>query len=248
MTILNMEFIKDRRRAMIQFANWTTGLWFAASLFPRNAIAKENKEHQEGVVKLPPPRSEGTVSVEQAINQRRTVRKFASRPLDVNQLSQLFWAAQGITGKKGFKRAAPSAGALYPMDLYAVVGRNSVAQMEAGVYHYKPKGHVLSLVAKTDLRETAARAALRQMWIARAPISMVITTELKRITIKYKNRGAIYAMIEAGHMGQNLFLQAEALGLKAGIVGAFHNKKMIEALRIPLSHEPVLVMPIGYQA
>ena len=199
-------------------------------------------------MKLPPPRTEGTVSVEQAINQRRTVRKFSSRPLDVNQLSQLLWATQGITGKNGFKRAAPSAGALYPSDLYVVVGQNSVAQMEAGVYHYEPKGHVLSLVAKSDLRVVVARAALSQMWIVRAPLSMVITAEFKRITVKYKRRGGIYAVIEAGHMGQNLFLQAEALGLKAGIVGAFHDKKLIEAIRIPPSHEPLLIMPVGYQA
>ena len=199
-------------------------------------------------MKLPLPSAKGTVSVEQAINQRRTVRKFASRPLDVHQLSQLVWSAQGITEKNGFKRATPSAGALYPMDIYVVVGHNSVAQMEAGVYQYDPKGHMLSLVVKSDLRELVARAALSQMWIARAPLSVVITAEFKRITVKYKKRGVIYAVIEAGHMGQNLFLQAEALGLKAGIVGAFHEKELIEAIRIPPSHEPLLVMPIGYQA
>ena len=197
-------------------------------------------------MKLPLPLTQGTVSVEQAINQRRTVRKFASRPLDVHQVSQLLWSAQGITEKNGIKRAAPSAGALYPTNIYVVAGHNSVAHMEAGVYQYEPKGHVLSLVVKSDLREVVARAALSQMWIARAPLSIVITAEFKRITVKYKKRGVIYAVIEAGHMGQNLFLQAEALGLKAGIVGAFYEKKLIEAIRIPPSHEPLLIMPIGY--
>jgi len=197
-------------------------------------------------VKLPPPITKGTVSVEQAITQRRTVRKFASRPLDVHQVSQLLWSAQGITEKNGFKRAAPSAGALYPMDIYVVAGHNSVARGEAGVYQYEPKGHVLSLVVKSDLREVVARAALSQLWIARAPLSMVITAEFKRITRKYKKRGVIYAMIEAGHMGQNLFLQAEALGLKAGIVGAFHDEKLVEAMKLTTGHRPVLIMPVGY--
>jgi SagB-type dehydrogenase family enzyme len=243
-----MEFIKERRKVMVQWANWAGAFWLTASLFPRLALGRQTKEYQEGVVKLPPPRTEGTLSVEKAINQRRTVRKFASQPLEMNHLSQLLWAAQGITGKQGIKRSAPSAGALYPMDLYAVVGRDSVAQLETGVYHYEPRGHMLSLVAKSDSREGIARAALSQMWIARAPLSMIITAEFKRITGKYKKRGVMYALIEAGHVGQNLFLQAEVLGLKAGIVGAFYEKKLIDAVTIPPAHEPLLIMPIGYQA
>ena len=171
-----------------------------------------------------------------------------SQALDLNQLSQLLWAAHGITENKGFKRAAPSAGALYPMDVYVVVGQNSVAQIEAGVYHYEPIGHFLSLIAKSDLRDVVARASLSQMWMAKAPLSLIITGEYKRVTVKYGERGVRYAMIEAGHMGQNLFLQAEALGFKAGIVGAFHDKELIEVMNIPPSHQPLLIMPIGYQA
>ena len=243
-----MDFIKERRMAMIQFVNWVAGFGIATASSLRNAVGRENEEYREGVMKLPLPRMDGTLSVEQAIRQRRTVRKFISRPLDVNHLSQLFWAAQGITDKKGFKRAAPSAGALYPVDLYAVVGEDRVAQLEAGVYHYEPKGHRLSVVVHADVREAVARAALSQMWIARAPLSMVITAEFKRITGKYKKRGGMYALIEAGHVGQNLFLQAEALGLKAGIVGAFYGKKVVEAARISPSHEPLLIMPIGHPA
>jgi SagB-type dehydrogenase family enzyme len=243
-----MKSINERRRVIVQLINWTAAFWFVSPLFSRIAVGKENSIAQEGVMKLPPPSVNGTVSLEQAINQRRTVRKFASRPLEVHQVSQLLWSAQGITEENGFKRAAPSAGALYPMDIYVVVGHNSVAQMEAGIYQYDPKGHVLSLVVKSDLREVVARAAFSQMWIARAPLSMVVTAEFKRVTVKYKKRGVIYAVIEAGHMGQNLFLQAEALGLKAGIVGAFHEKKLIEALKLSAGHNPVLIMPMGYQA
>jgi SagB-type dehydrogenase family enzyme len=84
------------------------------------------------------------------------------------------------------------------------------------------------------------------MWMAQAPLNIVITAEYSRITVKYKERGIRYAMIEAGHIAQNLFLQAEALGLKAAIVGAFHDNELIEILKIPRSHEPLLIMPIGY--
>jgi SagB-type dehydrogenase family enzyme len=134
------------------------------------------------------------------------------------------------------------------MDVYVVVGQNSVAQIEAGIFHYEPEGHFLSLVAKSDLREVVARASLAQMWMAKAPLNFIITAEYKRASVKYGERGVRYAMVEAGHIGQNLFLQAEALGLKAGIVGAFHDEKLIRVMNIPPSHEPLLIMPIGYQA
>ena len=199
-------------------------------------------------MKLRPPETDGTVSVERAIKQRRTIRSFSPETLNLNQFSQLLWSAQGITENSGFKRAAPSAGALYPMDVYAVVGRSSVEQIEAGVYRYEPNGHKLSLVKEKDVRESVAKASLSQMWMAPAPLNIVITAEYSRITAKYKERGIRYAMIEAGHIAQNLFLQAEALGLKAAIVGAFHDNELIEILKIPRTHEPLLIMPIGYAA
>jgi len=197
-------------------------------------------------MKLQPPEIDGTVSVERAINQRRTIRSFTSGALNLSHLSQLLWSAQGITGSSGFKRAAPSAGALYPMDIYAVVGREGVEQIEAGVYHYEPNGHALSYTTKKDVRDRVAKASLSQMWMASAPLNIVITAEYGRITVKYKERGIRYAMLEAGHIAQNLFLQAEALGLKAAIVGSFHDKELIEILKIPRTCEPLLIIPIGY--
>ena len=196
---------------------------------------------------LPTPSWEGTVPVERAIKQRRTVRSFAARALNLEQLSQLLWAASGTTDNRGFKRAAPSAGALYPMDVYVVAGKPSVAQLEAGVYHYEPGTHHMSLVAQSDLRSAVARASLSQMWMAGAPVTMVITAQYSRITGKYGKRGIRYAMIEAGHIGQNIFLQAQALGLDAGIVGAYHDDRLIDLMNIPLDHEPLLLMPVGYQ-
>jgi nitroreductase len=133
------------------------------------------------MMNLPTPKTEGALSLEQAIKNRRTVRAFGAAAIDPNQLSQLLWAAQGITADRGALRAAPSAGALYPMDVYVVVGKKGVNG------------------------------------------------------------------IEAGHIGQNVFLQAEALGLKAGIVGAFDDKAINRALNMPLSHEPLVVMPVGYR-
>jgi SagB-type dehydrogenase family enzyme len=200
---------------------------------------------KEADMKLPQPHTIGQVSLEEAIKRRRTIRSFSSASLTLDQLSQLLWAAQGITEERGFKRAAASGGALYPMDIYAVVGRAAVEGLQPGIYHYEPEGHTISLLLEGDLREYLARASLHQMWMARAPLNLVVTAEYSRITSKYGERGVRYALMEAGHVSQNIFLQAEALGLGAGIVGAFHDDEVIQVMKILQSHEPLLIMPVG---
>ncbi|MBU0986487.1 MAG: SagB/ThcOx family dehydrogenase [Proteobacteria bacterium] len=195
---------------------------------------------------LPNPRLKGDVSVEEAIKHRRTVRSYLSKPLTLEQFSQILWAAQGITDARGYKRSAPSGGALYPMDIFVVAGDNGVKELKAGIYHYEPHQHAVLLITEGDLRKDVAGTALSQMWMARAPLNLVITSEYSRITSKYGTRGERYAMIEAGHVGQNIFLQAEALGLRAGIVGAFHDNDVIRVMKISGSHEPLLILPVGY--
>jgi SagB-type dehydrogenase family enzyme len=243
-----MFFSKDRREILTHFSHWMIAFWLAPSFPSRLGTTKGNSMHERGMMKLPGPKTEGVLSVEQAIGQRRTIRSFSQRTLHRDQLSQLLWAAQGITGVTGFKRAAPSAGALYPMDIYTVLGPECVTRMEAGVYHFEPGDHSLSLISRRDTRDAVARACLSQMWMAEAPLHLIITAEYRRITGKYGNRGVRYAMIESGHIGQNIFLQAEALGLKSGIVGAYHDEKLVEILNLPRTHEPLLVMPVGYAA
>ena len=197
-------------------------------------------------IPLPKPSLDGKVSVEKAIKERRTIRDFKDRPLPFTHLSQLLWAAQGITDLKEGKRAAPSAGALYPLDIYVIAGEKGVKGMEAGVYHYLPKTHSVLPISKGDRRKEIASASLWQMWMAKAPVIFIITAEYKRITWKYGERGIRYSLIEVGHVGQNLFLQAEALGLGAGIVGAFNDLEVSKVAGFPSKHEPLLIMPVGY--
>jgi SagB-type dehydrogenase family enzyme len=198
-------------------------------------------------MRLPDPQFEGKVSLERAIRMRRTIRSFDGRALDLHHVSQLLWSAQGITGSRGFKRAAPSAGALYPMDIYAVVGAGCVEGLDPGVYRYEPERHSISPGRGEDARGDVANASLWQTWMARAPLNLVITAEYSRIMGKYGQRGIRYAMIEAGHIGQNIFLQAQAMGLAAGIVGAFEDDKLIRVMGIKETHEPLLIMPVGYK-
>lgn len=214
----------------------------------RHALAKGTKLHDKGdAMSLPAPTIDGNLTVEKAIKQRRTVRSFSDEPLTVDQLSQLLWAAQGVTDDGGFKRAAPSGGALYPIDVYAVVGKDGVRELAQGVYLYDPPRHAIRKIVVTDQREEVATAALRQMWTATAPVILVLTAEYRRITKKYGERGKRYAMIEAGHIGQNIFLQCQALGLAAGIVGAFHDRDVAAAVHARNDHEPLIIMPVGRQ-
>ncbi len=197
-------------------------------------------------IKLPPPAHKGAVSVEEALARRRTVRRFASRSLDLNQVSQLLWGADGVSDPRGL-RTAPSAGATYPLDLYLVVGERGVAMLTAGVYHYRPLEHVLKLVTPGELRPAVVRASLSQSWMAEAPVMVVITAEYRRCTARYGERGIRYTHMEVGHVGENLFLQAEALGMGAGIVGAFDDRAISQIMKTPAQHEPLLIMPVGYK-
>ena len=213
----------------------------------RHVFAGIRKIFKKGeLMNLPVPMLDGDVSLERAVKGRRTVRSFSDRPLAVGQLSQVLWAAQGITDDRGLKRAAPSGGALYPIDVYVVVGKDSIRELAQGVYRYNPFHHSIEKILDIDAREHVAAACLRQMWVATAPVILVLTAQYSRITVKYGERGKRYAMIEVGHIGQNIFLQCEVLGLSAGIVGAFYDTKVARAVNTEENHEPLIIMPLGW--
>lgn len=205
----------------------------------------EPKDTNKNTIDLPKPKFTGSISVEETIKKRRTERSFVSIALSQQQLSQILWAAQGITEEGGLKRSIPSAGALYPLDIFVVVGEDGVNDVQAGVYHYQPAHHQIKCVIPGDLRKKLAEAALGQMWIARAPVIIVITAEYERTTGKYGKRGIRYVHMEVGHAGQNIFLQSESLNFGAGIVGAFADDRVKDILNLPDEYVPLLIMPVG---
>jgi SagB-type dehydrogenase family enzyme len=221
--------------------------WVGMILFLFVVMGFSETKNGYAAISLPKPSSDGKVSLEKAIKGRRTIRDFRERALSLNHLSQLLWAAQGITEPAMGRRAAPSGGALYPLDIYILMGENGVEKIEAGVYHYLPREHSISMTSKGDRRREISSASLSQMWMAKAPVIFIITAEYERITGKYGERGVRYALIEAGHAGQNLFLEAEAMGLGAGIVGAFNDPEVSKVAGLPSKHEPILIMPVGYK-
>ncbi len=209
---------------------------------PRAEVEKGAAESVSSNIKLPPPDKKGTISVEEAINNRRTYRKFGPGSVTLNLLSQLFWSAQGVTSPAGF-RTAPSAGALYPLEVYAVVG--DVDGVEAGVYHYIAPTHSMERVKKGDFRKALGIAALMQLWIKDAPVSIVITGDYERTKKKYKDRGTQFVHIEVGHAAQIILLQAQALGLVVGEVGAFFDAGVAQTLSLPEELTPFLILPVG---
>ncbi|MEA2020465.1 MAG: SagB/ThcOx family dehydrogenase [Patescibacteria group bacterium] len=209
------------------------------------SLSSEMKQKNSEKIKLPDPRTSSEISVEEAIAKRRSRREFTSQPLSAGQISQILWAVQGITGESSGHRAAPSAGALYPLEVYMVAKSGGVSGYQAGVYHYLPLEHSVEKIGQKDLARDLAAAALGQSFIADAPISLVITAKYSRVTNKYGERGRQYVHMEAGHAAQNVYLQVETLGLGTVVVGAFDGERIVELLQIPAEHEPLYVMPIG---
>jgi SagB-type dehydrogenase family enzyme len=159
-------------------------------------------------------------------------------------VSQLLWAAQGVTDRRGF-RTAPSAGALYPLEMLLVVGE--VDGLQSGVYRYVPSRHALVSVVAGDVREALARAALGQSWVLRAPLSLVIAAVSDRVTSRYGHRGHQYVHFEVGHVAQNVYLQAVALGLATVAVGAFSDDGVSAACQLDQGEKPMYLLPVGRQ-
>lgn len=190
------------------------------------------------VTPLPPPSRSAGASLAEVLAERRSIRSFTDQTLTMSQTGQLCWAAQGSTSPQGY-RTAPSAGALYPLEVYLATA--------AGVFRYEPDGHALAVHSEHDRRQALYEAALRQEAVRQAPAVFVMTAVYGRTVEKYgAERSPRYVHLEAGHAAQNLLLQAVALGLGATPVGAFHDQDVQEALELPADREPLYLIPVGH--
>jgi len=187
-------------------------------------------------IELPPPRTMGHMTLEEALSKRQSVRTYADSPLSLEEIAQLFWAAQGVTRYWG-GRTSPSAGALYPLEVYAATAE--------GVYHYLPDDHRTELTTGQDAREALWVAGLKQDCLRQAPVIFVITAIYDRTASKYGKRAERYVQLEAGHAAQNLLLQTVALGLGAVPIGAFDDEDVASALQLPAGEAPLYLIPVG---
>jgi SagB-type dehydrogenase family enzyme len=189
------------------------------------------------MIKLPEPKIKGSVSLEEAIARRRSIREFAERDIKLEEVSQLLWAAQGITDKAKSFRAVPSAGALYPLEIYVVT--------REGLFRYIVEKHALEILDNHDLRSELSDASWGQEMVRQAGANIVICAIFKRVTSKYAERGIKYVYMEAGHAAQNIHLMAVSLGLGSVSVGAFDDKKVQALFKLDKNIEPLYIVPIG---
>lgn len=186
-------------------------------------------------VALPVPRKKGTLSLEEAIAKRRSVYEFSPEPLRDEHVSQLAWAAQGISNEEGL-RTAPSAGPSYPLELYFV--------RPEGIFHYRPKDHSLDQVSERDLREMVVDATHEQDWLSNAPLLIVIAADYRRMRDRFGDYSETLALLEAGHVAQNILLQAVSMGLQAAPVGHLDPVEIGSILDLE-GPVPIYLIPVG---
>jgi len=204
---------------------------------PIPALSGESK----GRIELPAASKKSDVSLEETLSKRQSTRSFTDDPLTLKDLSQLLWAAQGIKHGREF-RTAPSAGALYPLEVYALVG--NVEGLPSGLYKYDIGKHTLTEVREGDRRGSFSEAVYQPTIIKQAPLTLVISAVYKRTMVKYGERGIRYVHMEVGHAGQNVMLQATALGLGCLGIGAFDDDFVKDFLGAK-QEAPLYIIPIG---
>jgi SagB-type dehydrogenase family enzyme len=201
----------------------------------QNAVAQEESS-ESATVKLPPPKLDGSVSVEKALAQRRSIRTYKDEPLSLAQVSQILWAAQGITDPESGKRTAPSPMASYLLEIYLISG--NVSGLPQGMYRYQPEGHELAAITKGDVKTKLLQAA-GQAPIGKAPAALIITGDSER------SRAPELMYLEAGHVGQNVYLQAVTLELGTVVMAGFKPDEVGKALNIPQAEKVIYIMPLG---
>ena len=194
------------------------------------------------IIKLPRPARDGGVSIEKALRLRRSSRAFTGEPVELADMSQLLWSAQGVTDSDQ-RRTAPSAGATYPVHQYLVAG--NVDGLDPGVYAYQPETHVLLATESGDLRIDLARASFSQSCVETCAALGVLTADFERTTAEYGKSGVKYVHFEIGHAAQNVLLQAVGLGLGAVVVGAFESYEVARCLALPESQTPLYMIAVG---
>ena len=221
-------------------------LFIASGFGSCHARSGNNHQIQDNMktISLPEPITDGTFSLEKSLSLRRSVRSFTNAPMSLENISQLMWAAQGITEPgRGF-RTSPSAGATFPLEVFVVA--TNITGLEPGLYHYSIGNHMLEKKIDGDLHVPLLASALMQQWISQAAAIIVICADYGRTTGRYGERGIRYVHMESGHVGQNIALQAVALDLGTTMVGAFYDDQLKDVLQLPDNFEPLYIIPLGH--
>jgi len=203
-------------------------------LMDSSALAQEKSSGE--ALKLPPPRYESEVSIEKALLERRSIRSYKEEPLTLNDLSQILWAAQGITEPKKGLRTAPSPRAVYLLEIYVLPG--NVTNLPMGMYKYQPQGHELVKIADGD-KKAELFNAVGQASIKNAPAVLVLSG------LSEKTQRPTWMYLEAGHAAQNVYLQAVSLKMGGVVIGGFKDDDVRKVLNLSEKEQPLYIMPIG---
>ncbi len=210
----------------------------AALCFGRYGARSFSRKTPRKVIQLAEPKLTGPLSFEEALAKRRSIRQFDSRPLSYAQIAQLAWAGQGITDAARGLRTAPSAGAIYPIDLYFATPE--------GLFVYRPREHSLEQTSSEDIRSALAAAASMQEFIARAPCDIVAAGSARKLTAQFRDKARTYMLLEAGHIAQSIQLQAVCLGLGSVTVGGMNSRDVARACKLPKHVEALYIISVGY--
>lgn len=223
-------------------------LWLLIFLIFHTNILDIYANSKATMIKLKSPYFKKEENLKSLLEKRYSCRDFQDKKLNLQDLTSILWATCGekYDSISGATRTIPSAGATYPLELYLVVGKNSVDELKEGVYHYLQDVHSLELIKEGDKRAELADACLGQGFIKEAPVSLVITAKFQRTTSRYGLRGERYVYIEVGHACQNTYLAVTCLGLGTVETGAFYDDIVKEVTGLDKDFAPLIVMPIGY--
>ncbi len=214
-------------------------IWMTISMGAAGAAGRP----QEATVSLPEPTIVGEVTLEEVLAERRSVREYTDEPLSLRTIAQLAWAAQGVSDAGSGFRTAPSAGATFPIEVDLVI--NGADGLQDGVYRYDPRDHALRLRLEGDMRLELHQAALLQAWVRDAPLVIVVSGVVARTEGRYGERAERYVHMEAGHVAQNVYLQAQALGLGTVAVGAFDEEAVASVLELDGGQRALYLLPVG---
>jgi len=214
-------------------------LGIALVCFASLCLGQRRSRTPQKIVRLTKPTLTGTVSFEEALAKRRSVRLFANKPLESEQIGQLAWAGQGITEKQRGLRTAPSAGETYPIELYFAT--------EEGLFVYRPAEHSLEQTSDKDIRTSLATAASMQESVAMAGCDIIVAGSVRKLSTQFRNKARTFMLLEAGHVAQNILLQAACLDLGSVPVGVFTSAKQVSrACRLPAGFEPLYIICVGH--
>ncbi len=222
----------------------TIGLAFL--LMATVAVCASSNQETSYVIKLPQPRTDGGISVEKALLERRSIRSFTGEPLTLDEVSSLCWAAQGVTDDKGH-RTSPSAMATYPLEVYLLAG--NVTGLPSGVYHYSPQGHNLTLISKGNKIPDLFNSSMggKEDWRKSAPAVFIVTGVFERINKVLGQDLSRFVYVEAGTASENLLLEVVSLDLGATYTAGFDENKTRECLGLASGETPIGVLPVGHK-